>query len=107
MIKILKNTEENKTILEIKNIEKGCWIDLIKPTEAELKRVISETGADETLLRYALDEEETSHIDTEDDQVLVSFNMPITESNKRGKVYTTMPIGVLVVRDDFVITIST
>ena len=106
MIKILKNTEENKTILEIKNIEKGCWIDLIKPTEAELKRVISETGADETLLRYALDEEETSHIDTEDDQVLVSFNMPITESNKRGKVYTTMPIGVLVVRDDFVITIS-
>ncbi len=106
MIKILKNTEENKTILEIKNIEKGCWIDLIKPTEAELKKVISETGADETLLRYALDEEETSHIDTEDDQVLVSFNMPITETNKRGKVYTTMPIGVLVVRDDFVITIS-
>ena len=106
MIKILKNTEQDKKILEIKNIEKGCWIDLIKPTEAEIKRVISETGADETLLRYALDEEETSHIDTEDDQVLVSFNMPTTESNKRGKVYTTMPIGVLVVRDDFVITIS-
>lgn len=106
MIKILKNTEENKKIVETKTIEKGCWIDLVKPTEDELKKVIKETGVDEMLLKYALDEEETSHIDTEEDQVLVSFNMPITETNKNGKVYTTMPIGVLVVRDDFVITIS-
>lgn len=106
MIKILKNTEENKKIVETKIIDKGCWIDLIHPTEEELQRVIKETGVDEILLKYALDEEETSHIDTEEDQVLVSFNMPITEDNKKGKVYTTMPIGVLVVRDDFVITIS-
>ena len=35
MIKILKNTEENKSIVELKNIEKGCWIDLVKPTEKE------------------------------------------------------------------------
>ena len=106
MIKILKNTEQDKNLKELERIEKGCWIDLVKPTEKEMAYVIKETGVDETLLKYALDEEETSHIDTEDDQILVSINMPITEKNKRGKVYTTMPLGILVVRDDYVITIS-
>ncbi len=106
MIKILKNTEQDKKLKELEKIEKGCWIDLVKPTEKEMAYVIKETGIDETLLKYALDEEETSHIDTEDDQILISINMPITERNKRGKVYTTMPLGILVVRDDYVITIS-
>ena len=106
MIKILKNTEQDKKLKELEEIEKGCWIDLVRPTEKEMDYVIKETGVDETLLKYALDEEETSHIDTEDDQILVSINMPITEKNKRGKVYTTMPLGILVVRDDYVITIS-
>ena len=106
MIKILKNTEENKSIVELKNIEKGCWIDLVKPTEKELNKVILATGVDEILLKYALDEEETSHIDTEDDQVLVSINMPITEKNNKGKFYTTMPVGILMIRDDYIITIS-
>jgi len=106
MIKILKNTEQDKKLKELDEIETGCWIDLEKPTEKEIDYVINKTGVDETLLKYALDEEETSHIDTEDDQILVSINMPITEKNKRGKVYTTMPLGILVVRDDYIITIS-
>lgn len=106
MIKILKNTEQDKKLVELKKIEKGCWIDLEKPTEKEIKQVLIATGVDEILLRSALDEEETSHIDTEDDQILVSINMPITEKNRRGKVYTTMPIGILIVRDDYIITIS-
>lgn len=106
MIKILKNTEQEKELKELDKIEKGCWIDLEKPTEKEIAYVIEATGVDETLLKYALDEEETSHIDTEEDQILVSINLPITEKNKRGKLYTTMPLGILVVRDDYVITIS-
>ena len=106
MIKIIKNTEQDKELKELEEIELGCWIDLEKPTEKELKYVIEKTGVDETLLRYALDEEEISHIDTEDDQILISINLPITENNKKGKLYTTMPLGILIVRDEYVITIS-
>ncbi len=106
MIKILKNTEQDKSLKELDKIEKGCWIDLEKPTEKEIAYVIEATGVDEMLLKYALDEEETSHIDTEEDQILISINMPITEKNSRGKLYTTMPLGILVVRDDYIITIS-
>lgn len=106
MIKILKDTEKGKTIVELEKIEKGCWIDLEKPTEEEINLVVKATGVDKNLLKYALDEEETSHIDTKEDQILLSVNMPITEMNRKGKLYTTIPIGILVVRDDYVITIS-
>lgn len=106
MIKVIKNTEQDTSLKELEDIEVGSWIDLEKPTEKELKYVIEKTGVDETLLRYALDEEEISHIDTEDDQILISINLPITENTKKGKLYTTMPLGILIVRDEYVITIS-
>lgn len=106
MIKILKNTEQEKTLEELEKIEKGCWINLENPTIEEINYVIKETGVDEILLKYALDEEETSHIDTEGEQILVSINMPIIENNKNGKLYNTIPLGILVVRDEYIITIS-
>lgn len=106
MIDIYKNTETNKSLVKLHTIEKGCWIDLKRPTEEELKYVISKTGVDETLLKYTLDEEETSHIDTDENQLLVSINMPITDKNKKGKFYTTMPIGIIIVGDEYIITIS-
>ena len=89
MIDIYKNTETNKSLVKLDTIEKGCWIDLKRPTEEELKYVISKTGVDETLLKYTLDEEETSHIDTDENQLLVSINMPITDKNKKdiAKLY--------------------
>lgn len=106
MISIYKNTEINKTLVKLDKIEKGTWIDLKKPSAEELDYVIRETGVDETLLKYTLDEEETSHIDTDENQLLVSINMPITDKNKKGKFYTTMPIGILIVGDEYIITIS-
>ena len=61
---------------------------------------------DESLLNSALDTEETSHIDTEEDTLFVSINVPTTEKCKSGYMYTTIPLGMLVVRDDYFITIS-
>ena len=106
MIDIYKNTETSKSLVKLDSIENGCWIDLKRPTEDELKYVISKTGVDETLLKCTLDEEETSHIDTDENQLLVSINMPITDKNKKGKFYTTMPIGIIIVGDEYIITIS-
>lgn len=106
MMTIYQNTEVDKNLVKLDKIEKGCWIDLKKPTADELNYVINNTGVDETLLKYTLDEEETSHIDTDDNQLLVSINMPITDKNTKGKFYTTMPIGILIVGDDYIITIS-
>ena len=47
---------------------------------------------DESLLNSALDTEETSHIDTEEDTLFVSINVPTTEKCKSGYMYTTIPL---------------
>ena len=105
MIKIYKNTEDDKELKELDNIEEGSWIDLSMPTDEEVNEVIKETKVDEHLIKSVLDEEETSHIDTEFDQLLISLNMPFTEVNSKGKLYSTMPIGIISV-NNYIITIS-
>lgn len=106
MIKILKTDEVRRKLEEVKVIEKGVWIILSKPTEEEINFVISKTGVDKSLIKYSLDIDETSHIETEDDQVLISINVPILEKVSKRKTYTTLPVGMIIVRDDYFITIS-
>ena len=106
-MKILKTNDTTRKLEEVKVIEKGVWINLYKPTKEELAFVTDKTGVDKILLEYALDIEETSHIDTEDDQVLISVNVPILEKVAKRKTYTTLPLGMIIVRDDYFITIST
>ena len=105
MIKIYKNTEDDKELKELDEIEEGSWIDLEMPNDEELEKVIKKTEVDEYLIRSVLDEEETSHIDTENDQLLISLNMPYTEVNNKGKLYSTMPVGIISV-NNYIITVS-
>ena len=53
----------------------------------------------------SLDEEESSHIETEDGHTFLIFDVPYVERDKEDIIYATMPIGVVVV-PDHVITIS-
>ena len=79
------------------------------PTEEEINYVIEKTGVDRGFIENSLDTEERSHIDIEEDQILVSINVPIKErSAKSTKVrrYTTIPLGMIIVRDDYIITVS-
>lgn len=107
MMKIMKTNEKTKKNEEVKTITKGVWINLYEPTKEELSFVIDKTGVDRTLLEYALDIEESSHIDTEEDQTLISINVPVLEKIARRKTYTTLPLGMIIVRDEYFITIST
>ncbi len=106
MVKMLKTNEAIKKLEEVENVEKGVWINLCEPTKEEIDFVISKTGVDRTLIEYALDIDERSHIDTEDGQVLISINVPVLEKTQRRKTYTTVPLGMIVVDDDYFITIS-
>lgn len=85
---------------------KGCWIDMVKPTEKEIKEICEKVGVEEQLLRYPLDIAEKAHIDIEDDTVLIVVDSPYTEIKDEERIYTTIPIGMLLVRDDIFITIS-
>ena len=91
---------------EVEEIKKGVWINLVNPSESEIKRVCTEVNIEEDFIRYPLDYEEQARIDTEDDRILFVIDVPIIEDIQDDTTYTTMPLGVVIVRDDFFITVS-
>lgn len=107
MIKIYNtNLESGKTEL-IKNYEKGSWINMVSPTKNEIQDVCEKLKIGEDFIKYSLDYEEKARIDIEDDgTILFIVDVPILEKENDNEVYTTMPIGMIVVRDDFFITVS-
>ena len=108
MIKMY-NTEINTDITEeTKDLKKGNWINMISPTEEEIQRVCAALQIKQDFIRYSLDEEEKARIDTEDDDntTLYIIDIPVIESDRTRRVYVTMPIGVIFVRDDYIITVS-
>lgn len=101
------NLETNKTI-ETTEFIKGNWINMVSPTEEEIKKVCENVRITENFIRYALDYEEKARIDVEEDDETILFiiDIPIIEQEEGNKVYSTMPIGIIFVRDDYFITVS-
>lgn len=108
MIDIYNTDVKTGKMEKINKPVKGCWINMVKPTEKEIKKVASEVGIDENILRYPLDVSEKAHIDIDDDYncVLIVVDSPATEFKDGEKIYTTLPLGMILVRDDMFITIS-
>lgn len=109
MLKIYKTDIETNKFAEIKEFEKGSWINLVNPNENEIKKVCENLKIQDDFIRAALDNEEKARIDTEEDDETTLFivDVPIIEKSKdENDIYTTMPLGMIVVRDDFFITVS-
>lgn len=108
MLKIYYTGEQTNTLEEIKEFKKGSWINLVNPSESEIKKVCESVNIEEDFIRYALDSEEKARIDEEEDDntTLFIIDVPYLEKNEENDVYTTMPLGMIVVRDDFFITVS-
>ena len=94
MISIYKTIDGKMTKLDM--VEDGCWINLIYPSEDELKTVSVTLGVELPFLKAALDEEETSRIDSEDGQTLIIVDTPAMERDETGVVYSTLPMGIIV-----------
>ena len=76
-------------------VQDGCWVNLTYPSEDELNTVAVTLGVEPTFLRAALDEEETSRIDTEEGQTLIIIDAPSVEKDD-AVVYSTLPLGIIV-----------
>lgn len=102
MLKIYKSSEKGSLReLNIDSLEKGSWINLVKPTAYELQVVSSLTEVDLDFLRSALDEEERSHTELEDNCVLIITNVPIMRGSES---YDTLPLGIIITHD-YMITV--
>ena len=108
MLKIYNTDVETNKLEEIKEFKKGSWINLVNPSENEIKKVCESINIQEDFIRDALDYEEKARIDMEEDDntTLFVIDVPVIEKNEENDIYSTMPLGMIVVRDDFFITVS-
>ena len=94
--------------------EAGCWINVVAPTHEERTWLESEVGVLPEFVRAALDEEETSHIDYDEDvnQTFVIVDYPsaedVEEMNAPSMLqYTTLPLSVIFLPEkDYLVTVS-
>lgn len=86
--------------------EPGCWINCVAPDDEEINSLIADFGIEPDFFRAAMDEEESSHIDSEDNSTLVIIDMPVVEKSGKNITYTTTPLGIILTEKN-VITVST
>lgn len=108
MIKIYNTDLQTGKTSEITEFKKGSWINLVNPSSEEIKQVCKNINIQEDFIRYSLDLEEKARIDQEEEDSTTLFvvDVPVIEKNDDAFLYTTMPLGMIVVRDDFFITVS-
>ena len=83
MYKIFLSSEHHGTV-RTNQIEAGCWIAMTAPTAEELQTVALECNIQLEDLRAALDEEERSRIQVEDDYTLIIVDIPVIEEAAEG-----------------------
>lgn len=90
---------------QIAGCEPGCWINCVSPDDHEIDELIRDFGIEPDFFRAAMDEEETSHIDNEDDITLVIIDIPVVEQSGKHLAYSTMPLSIILTERN-VITVS-
>lgn len=104
MITFMKT--ENNRLVQLSAIEDGCWVNVVSPDEKEITYLVETLKLDNGFVRSSLDEEETSRIESEDDQTLIIVDVPVAEKQSENTIlYTTMPIGIIIA-DKVIYTIS-
>ena len=102
MLQIYKSMESGPLQeLTLKTLEKGAWINIVDPTPYELKVVSNLTEVDPDFLRSALDDEERSHTDVEENSVMVLTNVPVFRGDDS---YDALPLAIIVT-EEYIITV--
>lgn len=99
MLNVFKTNDGELQELEIEQAENHCWIKLIKPTEEEIQSVADVTGCPADFLSAALDENEHSRIELEDDYMLIIINIPFIVSKN---TFDTIPLGIIFSKKFFI-----
>ena len=106
MVKMYRTDMKTNKFSKVNDFERGTWINMVNPNEGEIEEICEKLKIDSEFIKYPLDYEEKARIDKEDDVTLFIIDVPIIEEKEEKKLYTTMPLGMIVVKDDFFITVS-
>ncbi|WP_018663743.1 magnesium transporter CorA family protein [Heyndrickxia acidiproducens] len=90
-------TDESGKLQETGTLTKGCWVNLVNPTEEEMNRVVNETNIPLDFIKDPLDDDERSRIEKEDDDVLIIVGVPVKmKEDVDSALYDTIPLGIIV-----------
>lgn len=95
---------DDRIISEIDQYTDGAWVKLTAPTLEECAEISDRFHMDIADVRAALDDEESSRINLEDDYTLILVDIPSAEMRNNRHSYTTIPLGILIA-EDVVITV--
>jgi magnesium transporter len=88
---------------EIPRAEKGCWVNVINPTDTEITRLKEEFIVPEDILLDILDADERPRLEYDDEWWLVIMRIPIP-SVADGIPFYTVPLGVFI-KPEYTVTI--
>ncbi len=98
-------TQNEKRLEKTEKLIPGVWINAIDPTAVEVEYLSNALGIDTAAITSALDEEERSHIDIDEDtgSVLIVIDAPIALKDEKNVVtYSTVPIGVIFTKENLI-----
>ena len=95
---------DNRIISEIDQFDTGAWVKLTAPSLEECAEISDRFHMDIADVRAALDDEESSRINLEDEYTLILVDIPSEEMRNNRHSYTTIPLGILIA-EDVVITV--
>ena len=106
MINVFKTDEQLMKLKKINEIEIDSWIELVSPSEEEIKKIVNITGVDEDLIKKVLDEEELPRIEKSGNATLVVIDTPfLADTNYKNK-YKTYPLGIIITNNNYIITVN-
>ncbi len=97
MVEFYKTVDGRVT--EIPGFVEGCWVNMVRPSSDEIDTIASAARVEEEFIRAALDPEESSRVETEDDRLLMIVDIPMVEKNGAqdgGQLFSTLPMGIVV-----------
>lgn len=78
---------------EIPQAEKGCWINVVQPSQIEINRLQDEFNMPADLVRDILDVDERPRYEVDEDWSLIILRIPVENPNN-GVPYYTLPLGI-------------
>lgn len=97
MVEFYKTVEGRVT--EMEGFTEGCWVNMVRPSSDEIDAIARAAHVEEEFIRAALDPEESSRVETEEDRLLMIIDIPMVEKNSvedGGQMFSTLPMGIVV-----------
>lgn len=96
----------NTELEKLDGYERGCWINLTEPTSNEMEDISSLLNLDLDVLTAALDDEESSRIEVDDNYTLILIDIPFDVSDSSSSNYITVPLAIILCGDSIITVCS-